>query len=170
MKQFLKTHVSSLIAVAALCGMLGIALYVPSTPNHVFAQVGPSGSFVLFPSGSDPCSNPSIPKSQVKVAISTATTTELVAAAAGKSVYGCAFQASDVGTSPTLVFEYGTKVSTACDTGATALTGTIVVATGTILAIHPSATFVQTIAANELCLVSGGTTPSVQGYFTYVQQ
>lgn len=135
-----------------------------------FAQVGPTGSFVVYPTGSDPCQNPSIAKSVKAVAISTATTTELVAAVAGKSVYGCAFESTVVGTSPTILFLTGTKVSTACDTAPANLSGTFAVTSATLFTVHPTMTFTQSIVGGELCLTSGGTAPSIQGFFTYVQQ
>jgi hypothetical protein len=164
------------IAGAVMVIIIFAALFV-LMPNHsilndvVLAQTGPSGSFVLFPSGSDPCENPSIAKSQVAVNISgAAATTELVAAVAGKTVYACDLLVSDVGTSPTIQFKTGTKVTTPCDTGGVNLSGTIVVATGTIFTVHTTNAFAQGAANGEFCLVAGGTTPSIQGMFTYVQQ
>lgn len=135
-----------------------------------FAQVGPTGSFVVYPTGSDPCQNPSIAKATAKVAISTATTTELVAAVAGKAVYLCAFESTVAGTSPTILFLTGTKVSTACDTSPVNLSGVFAITSGSIFPIHPTMTATQSAASGELCLTSGGTTPSIQGFFTYVQQ
>lgn len=67
---------------------------------------------------------------QAAVAISTATTTEIIPAPATNSpggglaaiyVMGHEIQASGTGN---IQFVYGTKVSTACDTGSTPITGT----------------------------------------------
>jgi hypothetical protein len=136
-----------------------------------FAQVGPTGSTVIYPTGSDPCENPSIAKSFGVLNISTATTTELVPAVTGKTVYLCAFKSTVAGTAPSVLFKTGTKVSTACDTGATSQSGTYLPPTGTFFGLSGDGPALLTGAlSGELCLTSGGTTPSIQGNFVYVQQ
>jgi hypothetical protein len=109
-----------------------------------------------------------VAKSTVAIAVTTAATTQLVAPSGTKAVYLCSLQASVVGTSPTLLIEYGT--STTC-VGTTALTGTIPVATGTYFSTGNDAA-IATPASQGLCLVSGGTltTTGVQGFATFVQQ
>jgi len=107
------------------------------------------------------------PKSSVPVAITTATTTQLVALAANKIVHVCGFDAS-FGATTTAQLEYGT--GSACGTGTTVLTGTYAPATGTLWeAGNGNSTFTKTIASNALCLVSTGT-GGIQGVLTYVQQ
>lgn len=107
------------------------------------------------------------PKTSVSVAISTATTTQLVALSAGKIVHVCGFDAS-FGATTTAQLEYGT--GSACGTGTTALTGVYAPATGTIWeAGNGNSTFIKTIASNALCLVSTGT-GGINGVLTYVQQ
>jgi hypothetical protein len=126
-----------------------------------------SGSVSIVTTG-DPCRNPNVAKSTVAIAVTTAATTQLVAPSGTKAVYLCSLQANVVGTSPTLLVEYGT--STTC-VGTTALTGTIPVATGTYFSTGNDSA-IATPASQGLCLVSGGTltTTGVQGFATYVQQ
>ena len=121
---------------------------------------------VNAPGLGDPCQNPGVAKSTVSVAISTATTTQLVALAAGKSVYQCGFAAS-FGATTTAQFEYGT--GSACGTGTTVLTGAYAPATGGILTLSAESAHFNTPAGNALCLVSTGT-GGINGALTFVQQ
>jgi hypothetical protein len=135
-----------------------------------FAQVGPTGVIIQYNSG-DPCQNPNVVKSFAAVNISTATTTELVAAVAGKTIYMCSLTVSVSGTSPTFQFKTGTKVSTACDTAPTNQSGTYALTSGQLVTLAAdSTTFLTGALSGELCLTSGGTTPSIQGNLTYIQQ
>ena len=164
----LKT-IGVLVAVVAVV-MTAMSLLLP-TP-HVYA-VGPTQTsyFITAPGGSDPCENPSVLKTSASVAVTTAATTNLVTAVAGDFVTVCKWQLSVVGTSPTVQFEYGTDVSTACDTGATALTGAMAIVTTTLFAATGTeTTSLRTPVSQELCIVTGGTITGVEGYITYVQQ
>lgn len=168
MKQFLKGFVP--IVVVALMLVVGFSSH-PNFPATVLAQAGPSGTYVLYPPGSDPCSNPSIAKSFAVVNIGSATTTELVATVTGKTVFMCALTATVAGTAPTLLFKTGTKVSTACDTGAANQSGTYLPPTSTLVHIDAAGNTLLTGAvSSELCVTTGGTGPSVQGNLVYVQQ
>lgn len=134
------------------------------------ATVITSGTISLSnAAGTDPCANPSVAKSSAVVNISGAAgTTQLVAVSGTTSVYACGFQATVVGTTPTVLFEYGT--STDC-TGTHALTGTMaIVTTSTVNLGFGGSTVFKAPASQGLCLVAGGTTPSIQGVLTYVQQ
>lgn len=111
----------------------------------------------------DPCFV--YPKTTVSVAISTATTTQLVALAAGKTVYVCGVAVS-IGATTTVQFEYGT--GSACGTGTTALTGVFAPSTGSVLNISGEGTKISTIASNALCAVSTGT-GGINGVVSYVQ-
>jgi len=150
--------------------IIACALVFPAP--HAFG-VGPSGLsyFVTAQVGSDPCQNPSVGKLTIPIAITSATTTNLVSAIAGNYVTVCKWQMTVVGTSPTIEFEYGTTVSTACDTGATALTGPMAIPTTTIF-VSPSATdtTLRTPVSQELCMLTGGTITGVEGYMSYVSQ
>lgn len=161
------------IAVAAFLVIITmVCLLTPPSQHQMFAQVGPSGLNLVqtaaFPS--DPCQNPSVVKLSAKLNVTTATTTEIVAPVAGKSIYVCRVLASVVGTSPTVQFESGTKVSTACDTNPVTITGAVAVPTTTIISWGGAETILNDPAATELCLVSGGTTPNILGWIDYVQQ
>jgi hypothetical protein len=113
----------------------------------------------------DPCFTS--PKSSVAVAITTATTTQLVALSATKAIYVCGFYAS-TGLSDTLKFEYGT--STNC-TGTNALTGTFTSDAAVVgnLVIAGEGTKFVAPAGNGLCIVSVGT-GGIQGVLTFIQQ
>ena len=128
----------------------GVNAYITNTPTVAFAVTG------------DPCQNPNVAKSSVAVAISTATTTQLVAPSGTTAVYGCGFAAT-FGASTTALFEYGT--SSNC-TGTTALTGVMAPATGGVLSLG-SARF-QTPASQGVCIVSTGT-GGINGIFSYAQ-
>lgn len=119
----------------------------------------------VSPNGGDPCANPTVAKSSVALNISSATTTALVAAVASQVVYVCGFNASLTGTAPSLRLQYGTGGT--CGSGTTNLTGTYLPTSGSY--ITSEAKF-KTAASNELCAVSAGTSPSIQGVLTYVQQ
>lgn len=152
-----------------LVAVVLLSIYAPLPPVQGQQNVNFNvGGFVNNP---DPCWNPFVAKTPVKVNISSATTTELVAAVASEKVYLCGGKLSMVGTTPTAQFEYGTKSSTACDTGATTLTGAFAPTSGSLLGFgETDGTQIVTIASNELCLVSGGTGPSIQGYVLIVQK
>ena len=119
----------------------------------------------INPVSQDLCFNSA--KTSVSVAISTATTTQLVALATGKIVHVCGFNAS-FGATTTAQLEYGT--GSTCGTGTTALTGVYAPGTGVILNVgNANSTVTKTIASNALCLVSTGT-GGINGVLTYVQQ
>jgi len=122
-----------------------------------------------YPQWADPCQNPAVLKLSVPVHITTATTTELVAASAGKTVYVCAYSLVAVGTGAT-TFKTGTKVSTACDTGATSITGSPLFPTTTL--VTTAGTHVQFAGASggELCVTTASGATSLDGFVDYVQQ
>ena len=170
MKKFLGNYGGSLIVAAVLFTFTLTALF---NPLPIARAVGPTQTsyFITAPSGSDPCENPSVVKSSGSISVASATTTNLVTAVAGDFISVCKWQVYASGTAPTIQFEYGTDVSTACDTGATALMGAFPVATTTIVVNAPSdGLTLRTPVSQELCLVTGGSsTLSYVGYFTYVQ-
>jgi hypothetical protein len=120
---------------------------------------------------SDPCNTTARPKSVAVINIAAASTVELVAAAASKYVYVCGFALTLNGTAPTIEFLSGTKTTTACDTSPTPLTGVMAPTAGTPIGSGGTGSGVFTsIASGELCATVGGTSPSAQGYVTFVQQ
>lgn len=140
-----------------------VATYACSSTYPTAGSITTSFSPVSTMSA-DPCFNS--PKSTVSIAISTATTTSLVAAAAGKSVYVCGFTAS-VGATTTLQFETGTGA--ACVTTQVALTGVIAPSTGAVLSLSGEGTKLTAPAGQPLCGVSTGT-GGINGVLTYTQQ
>ena len=124
----------------------------------------------------DPCAS-GVAKSSVVIAITSATTTSLVAVSGSTAVYVCGFSVSAsnvVTTANILSFEYGTGAS--C-TGTHALTGGY--GTGSVLAAAPSSyaygngssTIFSAPAANGICAVTTiGGSGAFEGVLTYVQQ
>lgn len=120
----------------------------------------------------DPCVSTGIVKSSVPVNVVTVATTQLVALSGTQTIYVCGFQLSLTGatTNTTAQFEYGTGA--ACGTGTTVLTGAMggnSATSAVVVDMPPASTQLKTPAGNALCLVSAGTTVSIQGFVTYVQ-
>lgn len=152
---------------------LSFALLILGFSLPAFCQAGPSQVVALYntATSSDLCENPSVLKSSVAINISSATTTELVATVAGKTVSVCSFYSTVAGTAPSLIFKTGTKVSTACDTGAASLTGTFLPPTSTTFNLSGHSLLFQGASGGEICLTTTGTgSPSFQGVMTYVQK
>lgn len=129
----------------------------------------------VVPGSTDPCQDLSQQKQSVPISIAaTAGTVQLVAISGTTAVYVCGFSAQiTAGTTPTIQFEYGT--GTTCGTGTTTLTGTYAPGAGTAPATDPISfsggyTIFKAPAGNAFCIVAGGTTPSVGGFVTFVQQ
>ncbi len=131
----------------------------------------------------DPCGSPSYTKLSFQAAVSaTAGTTELIAAKAGKNIHLCGiFVWGTGGTNATWQLKVGTKVSNPCDTNGVTVTPafpTFLASTGTSALIgFTSAEILNTgeyalgtgVSSSELCLVAGGTTPTLSVYGTFVQ-
>ena len=142
---------------------------VPVDCVSVDAYINAAGQAVPFSIG-DICQNTNIAKSSVPVNITTATTTAVIAAIALKKIYVCSVNAYITGTTPTVLFLTGTQTTTACDTGAINLTGTFPFTTGTLIAWENANIEFTSLVGGQMCITTGGTSPSVQGFITYVQQ
>lgn len=125
----------------------------------------------------DPCLSPGVTKRSVAVNITSATTTQLVALVASRSVYVCGAIltiAPSATSADTATFEYGTGSS--CGTGTTALTGAIgagdltTAAPPLLVTLNVAGTNLTAPSGNALCVVSAGTTVNIQGVVTFVQQ
>lgn len=150
------------LVLLSIIGILTFDHFTAPTPI-VHAQVG------VIP---DYCQNSGIAKTTVSVAITSATTTNLVSAVSGKTVHVCYAYLNVVGTNPTLQFKAGTTTSSACDTGAVSLTGAIPVATSTNFqptTAGPPFSLVTGVLSNQLCLTTGGTITTVEGFLVVVQ-
>ncbi len=110
---------------------------------------------------------PAVAASKNKViAVSSATTTELVALVASQNIYVTSW---DVVSSAagTLKLVYGT--GTACGTGTTDLTGTYTLATSTVFTKGNGVGSILTVPpGNALCITSGGSV-AAQGSLSYAQ-
>lgn len=153
---------------AFLAGLVAIIAAVVLTPppspwpSPVYAQQ----------IAQDPCFSSQITKSSAPIAITTATTTNILPVAAPFGYFVCGFSitSSSTTTANTVLFEYGTGAS--C-TGTHALTGALNNGIGT--AQHSYGTGGATVFSvpqnNGLCIVSTvGSTPFIEGILTYVKQ
>jgi hypothetical protein len=121
-----------------------------------------------LPGPVDPCASAAIDKSSFSVAISTATTTVVQAGSAGKRVYVCAFTIIwTSGTTPTIQFEVGTGGTCGTPTVKTGAMA-IPVTSGQGLIVGAGHTLFSGVAGQDMCIVSTGTTPTVNGWVTYV--
>ena len=113
----------------------------------------------------DLCQSPA----STSVAISGAATTKLIAGVAGQQTRICGFLLSFTGTTFQLI--QGTTVSTPCDTGAANLTGAFAPPTGAPISYGGAGTSIMTAkAAQDVCVVTTGSTPSLQGVLSSVQE
>lgn len=122
----------------------------------------------------DPCTASFIAKTTKVINLSGAGTTEIAPTVAGKSWFMCSFSVTHLGvatTAATFQLESGTKSSTACDTGAAAMTGAYSGGTvaGAIVALF-SNDRLTTPVGSELCAVTTSASASVQGVITLVSQ
>jgi hypothetical protein len=137
-----------------------------------------NGAFV----NTDPCGSWGTVKVNwapvARAQITTATTTLLIPAVAGKADFVCGYQTtvSSATTPSTIQFEYGTQTTNPCDTGTTTITpilnaGTVGVLTFQQVVGFAETTIMSTPASQQFCLVSTvGTTPSIGIWGTMVQQ
>ena len=120
----------------------------------------------------NPC-NSTAPRSHIKVAITTATTTELVPLTTGNVIYVCEFSLtiSQVVTTANIIkFVYGT--GTACATGTTDITGGF--GTGGVTAgipISVNGGGFKTPISNALCATTTiGASAAFSGVVSYISQ
>jgi hypothetical protein len=148
----------------------------PSVGGVVEMYLNSSGQAVPT-SNVDPCLVSASSKSSVAVNITSATTTALVAAVTGKSVYVCGGVltiAPSATAADTATLEYGTGAT--CGSGTTALTGAFgagdltSAAPPIVVPLFTSGVILATPISNALCLLSAGTAVSIQGVVSYVQQ
>lgn len=151
------------IAPTQLAGDAVVATYACSSTYPTAGTLTASFSSIDTTS-LDPCFVTA--KQSVAISIAGATATQLVALAAGKSVYVCGFTAS-VGATTTIQLQYGT--GSVCASGTTQLTGVIAPSTGTVVSFAADGTEFTAPAGNALCLTPTGT-GGVQGFLSYVQQ
>lgn len=155
------------IALGFLALVIALSFMVPLP--RVAGQQNVNFQIANYVGSVDPCYNPyGTTRSSVPLNITSATTTQLVAAVAGQAVYVCTGEFTMTGTTPTIAFEYGTGSN--CGTGTTVLTGAFAPTAGqeAFLGESGPAQF-KTPAGNALCAVTTGT-PGIQGYLLVAQQ
>lgn len=149
---------------AITSGTLNLAI----TLTAGLVEPAPTVAIANTPGVTDPCANASVLKSSV--AINATANVQLVALSGTTIVYVCGFSFTVAGSATaTAQLEYGTGA--VCATGPVVLTGSYLGGTLPVLITGNSpGTVTKGIAANALCLVAGGATPSIQGVLTFVQQ
>lgn len=140
----------------------GGTIYV--TENVSSTSSGGPVAVSFSPSAPDPCMNPNIGKSSVALTASG----QIVALATGKVIYLCGSYATLGGTTPTLKFQTGTGAN--CGTGTADLTGAFALTVGQEFFVGHGSTVIQTPASQALCVLLAGTSPTIAGVATYVQQ
>ena len=136
----------------------------PSISVYYLASSASSPSAI----NSDPCENLGSIKLSAQINVSTATTTQIVAASPGQTIYVCQVSFSASGTTPTAQFVYGTGSN--CGTGQATLTGIIAPTSGQYITSSFGGAMFSVPVSNALCITSTGTTPALGGWVTYVQQ
>lgn len=104
-----------------------------------------------------------------KINISSATTTQVAAIGTltNYRVILCGYDFTVSGTSPTYEFYQGT--GTNCGTGGAAISGAYAPTSGNLVHFGGAGATINTTASGDnLCIVSGGTSPSIQGIIDYV--
>jgi hypothetical protein len=102
--------------------------------------------------GPDPCASPSAVKLSASIAFSSATTTALVAASAGKKIYVCSlYFTMSSGTTPTIAFKGGTGGS--CGAATVTFTGVMALptASGSVIQFGGGYSTFVTAAGSEFC-------------------
>jgi len=153
-----------------------VNVWITLTQAAIDPSLVVAASITNIAGASDPCQDVSAIKQSAAIAISSATTVQLIALSGTTTIYVCGFTAAaGAGTNPSIQFEYGT--GTNCAGSPTVLTGAmatgVTVATGVPGPIFTSAgagTAFKSAAGNEICAVTAGTTPNFQGFISYVQQ
>jgi hypothetical protein len=144
--KFLREH--ALLVVGLILFSLALMLSCPAS----YAQV------VV-----DPCMQP-----YAKSSVPVVATGQLVAAAATKAVYVCGFYVTMGGTTPSVKFQYGT--GTNCATNPIDLTGAFAATVGQEIFFGHGSTVMSTPTGQALCIVTAGTSPTIAGVMSYVQQ
>lgn len=139
--------------------VMAVALGLMLLPLAAHAQiVGPTGPGV--------CANPTLPR--YSVSITGTASSQLVTGNAAQRIHVCDFYWSNA-SAGTAQLEYGT--GSTCGTGTTALTGAM---TGSlpfpVMSADGNDVLKVPSVSQNLCVILGGTSPSVAGFLTYVLQ
>jgi len=135
------------------CATLGLALVLLAAPGYA-----------------SECGDPGAVIQSAPINIGANTTVRILAGAAARKIYVCGFVATLAGTTPTVKFEEGTQVSTACDTGEADLSGALAPSSGQVLSYSGPSDVMTLPPATDLCAATTGTGSSFQGLISYVQK
>lgn len=173
----MKNYKAIFLTILLLTGTLWVASGRSQSQSGLPSSIGQNSNITQIGGASvntDPCGSWGTLKKSVAINVSaSATTTSIVAVSGATAVFVCGFNIEvTAGTTPTFQFEYGTGA--AC-TGPTVLSGPYM-GEATTLGLSDflygggEMTIMQVPASNGVCIVTGGTTPSIVGVVTYVQQ
>lgn len=119
----------------------------------------------------DPCLNVTNSPASLPISVSATGATLLTTSPSNVQTFVCSAGITVTGTSPTVQLEYGTQTTNPCDTGTTVLTGALAPGTtGEYLLLTGPRTLFTVPLSKQLCINVTGTSPSVQGYLSYVRQ
>ncbi len=154
--------------ILALLTIFGVALFLLIGSGARVHVPSAYGSFTI----PDPCNTQQ--RQSVPIAAPTAAGTySVISAVPGEGIYVCGQFINVQTLSDTIKWEYGTTVSTPCDTGAQSITGVIATPAASpalpYIAQISAFTMFSVPAGNQLCIVTTGTTPVITGYLTFVQ-
>lgn len=115
----------------------------------------------------NPCADPLATLQSVALNASTTSAVQLIALSGTTKIYVCGITVLGGGTTPTFSLVYGT--GTNCATGQAAVITAIAIPTAAPAQVFHSPVGV-TPAAQALCTLLAGTSPTAKGVLSYVQQ
>lgn len=161
------------LSVLVVSSLLLLTAFKPQIGN-----VSPASSSMTvsnWPTIADPCQSMSVAKSSVPIAISSATTAQLVAPSGSTVVYVCGYQVSMSATLAANTIKFTTGTGATCGGSSVDETGVMssgVLTTGaTTLNTGWDATVFSSASGSGVCAVTTvGTGPSINGIMSFVQQ
>ena len=156
-----------------LLSVLIVFLLVMAAPTAFALD---TSAHVTINNSGDPCQNPNVAKSTAIVSAPTASTSQVIALSAGKSIYICDVSTGITGTTANATsFQLvsGTTTTTPCDTGQANVSGAYTVnsvAAGGYFHSGFGGTLYKTAAGKALCSTNTGTNSATVGSITYIQQ
>lgn len=141
--------------------------------EYIFNGQGSGGSST----SADPCLNPGIAKSSAAINITSATTTQLVAAGVNTAVFVCggSFTIAPSGTTADTI-QFITGGAASCATNQVVKTGTygngdLTTTTGVAtVTLESNGTVFSSVIGAGVCAVTAGTTVNIQGMLSFVPQ
>ncbi len=166
LKRFQKMKVKGFfsLALVALLALLALAPFAQAQVAPPY--IGTPGSYA------DPCGAPFVKTTSIPIAITSATTTALIAGSSGKSIYVCGVNFLESGTS-TAGIQFENSNATPC-ANVTAVTGVMGAAIASTAINVKTDSLIRTqfkaTGVGGLCAVSSGAAVNVSGWLIYTQQ